>query len=164
MYPKYLWLLFNCSVVSDSTIPQAKARQVSLSFTIAWSLLKIKPITLVIPTSHLILCHPLLLLPSIFPGIRVFSNESTLRINNCMGGSQMLLVGARRVYVGTDRTGLRRVKGRGFVVLMHVRSCCSLEEDMATHSSMLSWRISKDRGAWWAAVHGDAKHRTWLSD
>ena len=72
----------------------------------------------------------------------------------------MLLVGARRVYVGTDRTGLRRVKGRGFVVLMHVRSCCSLEEDMATHSSMLSWRISKDRGARWAAVHGDAKHRT----
>ena len=72
----------------------------------------------------------------------------------------MLLVGARRVYVDPDRTGLRRVEGRGFVVLIHVRSCCSLEEDMATHSSMLSWRISKDRGAWRAAVHGDAKRRT----
>ena len=39
-----------------------------------------------------------------------------------------------------------------------------LEEGMATHSSILAWRIPMDRGAWWAAVHGVAKSRTWLSD
>ena len=48
----------------------------SLSFTIFWSLLKSMSIELVMPSNHLTLCHPLLLLPSIFPRIRVFSNES----------------------------------------------------------------------------------------
>ena len=52
------------------------ARQVSLSFTISWSLLKLMSIESVMPSNPLILCHPLLLLPSIFPSIRVFSNES----------------------------------------------------------------------------------------
>ena len=56
------------------------AHQASLSFTISWSLLKLMPTELVMPSKHLILCHPLLLLPSIFPSIRVFSNESTLHI------------------------------------------------------------------------------------
>ena len=54
--------------------------QASLFFTILWSLLKLVSIELVIPSNHLILCHPLLLLPSIFPSIRVFSNESVLCI------------------------------------------------------------------------------------
>ena len=48
--------------------------------TISWSLLKFMSIESVMPSNHLILCHPLLLLPSIFPSIRVFSNESVLRI------------------------------------------------------------------------------------
>ena len=56
------------------------AHQVSLSITNSQSLLKLMSIELVMPSSHLILCHPLLLLPSIFPSIRVFSNESALRI------------------------------------------------------------------------------------
>ena len=54
--------------------------QASLSFTISWSLLKLMSIELVMPPNHLILCRPLLLLPSIFPSIRVFSNESALHI------------------------------------------------------------------------------------
>ena len=54
--------------------------QASLSFTISWSLLKLMSIELVMPYNHLILGHPLLLLPSIFPRIRVFSNESVLCI------------------------------------------------------------------------------------
>ena len=53
-------------------------RQVSLSITNSQSLLKLMSIELVMPSSHLILCHPLLLLPPIPPSIRVFSNESTL--------------------------------------------------------------------------------------
>ena len=56
------------------------AHQASLSFTISWSLLKLMCIELVMPSNHLILCCPLLLLPSIFPSIRVFSNESALGI------------------------------------------------------------------------------------
>ena len=60
--------------------PWTAARQASLSFTISWSLLKLMFMELVMPSNHLILCRPLLLLPSIFPSIRVFSNESALGI------------------------------------------------------------------------------------
>ena len=60
--------------------PWTSAHQASLSFTISWSLLKLMSIESVMQSNHLILCHPLLLLPSIFPSIRVFSNESTLHI------------------------------------------------------------------------------------
>jgi len=56
------------------------ARQASLSFTISWNLLRLVSVESVMPSNHLILYCPLLLLPSIFPSIRVFSNESTLRI------------------------------------------------------------------------------------
>ena len=59
---------------------QTAARQVSLSFTNSQSLLKLMFIESVMPSSHLILCHPCLLPPSIFPSIRVFSNESVLHI------------------------------------------------------------------------------------
>ena len=54
--------------------------QASLSIPSSWSLLKLMSITSVIPSNHLVLCRPLLLLPSIFPNIRVFSSESALRI------------------------------------------------------------------------------------
>ena len=60
--------------------PWTAARQTSLSFTISQSLLKLMSVELVMPSNHLILCHPLLLLPSVFPNIRVFSNELALRI------------------------------------------------------------------------------------
>ena len=59
-------------------VPWTAARQTSLSVTKSQSLLKLMPIKLVMPSNHLILCWPLLLLPSIFPSIRVFSNESVL--------------------------------------------------------------------------------------
>ena len=60
--------------------PWTTAHQASLSITNSQSLLKLMSIELVMPSNHLILCHPLLLLPSIFPSIRVFSNESVLCI------------------------------------------------------------------------------------
>ena len=56
------------------------ACQASLSFTTSWSLLKLMSIEPVMPSNHLILCHPLLLLPSIFPAFKVFSNESAFCI------------------------------------------------------------------------------------
>ena len=60
--------------------PWIAARQASLSITNSWSSLRLTSIESVKPSSHLILCHPLLLLPLIPPSIRVFSNESTLRM------------------------------------------------------------------------------------
>src|SRR5574341_1282933 len=60
--------------------PWTAACQASLSNTNSWSLPKLMSIESVMPSNHLILCHPLLLLPSIYPSITVFSNESVLRI------------------------------------------------------------------------------------
>ena len=60
--------------------PWTEARQASLSIANSWNLLKLLSIESVIPSNHLILCHPLLLPPSIFPSIRVFSNELVLHI------------------------------------------------------------------------------------
>ena len=78
------WFMFS-SVQSLSRVllfatPRTAARQASLSITNSRSLPKLMSIESVMPSNHLILCRPLLLLPSIFPSIRVFSNESALHI------------------------------------------------------------------------------------
>ena len=75
-------LLFSCSVMFNFMQPHGlhAAHQASLPFTISWSLHKLMSIELVMSSNHLILYCPLLLLPSIFPSIRVFSNESVLCI------------------------------------------------------------------------------------
>ena len=79
--PQYsLSVQFSCSVVSNSVIPWTAAHQASLSITNSGSLPKPMSIESVMPSNHLILCRPLLLLPSVFPSIRVFCNESALRI------------------------------------------------------------------------------------
>ena len=78
-----LWfssVLFSCSVMSVSLQPHGLQHQASLFITNSWSLLKLMSIESVMPSNHLILCCPLLLLPSIFPSIRVFSNELVLCI------------------------------------------------------------------------------------
>ena len=77
-----------CAISSVQSLSQVRlfatpwiaARQASLSITSSWSLLKLMPIELVMQSSHLFLCHPLLLLPPIPPSIRVFSNEPTLHM------------------------------------------------------------------------------------
>ena len=61
-------------------IPWAAACQASLPFTVSWSLLKLMSIESMMASNHLILCHPLLLLPSVFSSIRVFSRQSALQI------------------------------------------------------------------------------------
>ena len=79
-------LLLQCSSVQSLSCvwlfatPWTAARQASLSVTISQNLLKLMSIESVMPSNHLILCHPLLLQPSIFPSIRVFSNESVFHI------------------------------------------------------------------------------------
>ena len=72
--------LFISSGMSDSLRPLTATHQASLSITNSQSLLKLMPVESVMPSNHLILCCPLLLLSSIFPSIRIFSNESALHI------------------------------------------------------------------------------------
>ena len=84
--PAYKWKIHTFSSVQSFSrvqlfvTPLTAARQASLSITNSWSSLRLMSIESVTPSSHLILCHPLLLLPPIPPSIRVSSNESTLRM------------------------------------------------------------------------------------
>ena len=86
--PPFYLFIFNWSISSVQSLscvrlfatPGTAACQASLSITSSWSLLKLMSIESVMPSNHLIFCHPLLLLPSIFASIRVFSNESVLHI------------------------------------------------------------------------------------
>ena len=75
-----IFVVLSLSHVLLFATPWTAARQASLSFTISWSLLKLMPVESVMPSNCLILYHPLFLLPSIIPSIRVFSNESALCI------------------------------------------------------------------------------------
>ena len=68
------------SYVQLFAVPWTAALQASLSFTISQNLLRLLSIESVMPSNHLILCHPLLLLPSIFPSVRVFSSDSAVHI------------------------------------------------------------------------------------
>ena len=83
--PALLWwqnqkVQFSYSVVSNSATSRTAAHQASLSITNYWNLLKLMSIESVMPSNRLILCGPFLLLPSIFPSIRVLSSESVLHI------------------------------------------------------------------------------------
>ena len=92
--------------------PRTAACQTSLAFTISQRLLKLKSMESVMPSNHLILCHPLLLLPSIFPSIRVFSNESALYIRWPTYWSLSFSISPSNEYSGlisfrTDRFGYK---------------------------------------------------------
>ena len=76
----YMYVVVQLPSVWFFATPWTAARQASLSVTISWSLPKFMLIALVIPSSHLILWHPLLLLPSVFPSIGNFSNKSSVHI------------------------------------------------------------------------------------
>ena len=80
MSSKYVAVVQSLSRVWLFVNPWTAMCQASLLFTISLSLLKLMSIESMMPSNHLILCHPLLLLPSVFPSIRVFSNESVLCI------------------------------------------------------------------------------------
>ena len=80
VFSKFSSLQFSHSVVSDSATPWIAACQASLPISNSRRLLKLMSVESVMPSKHIILCRPLLLLPSIFPSIRVFSSESGLLI------------------------------------------------------------------------------------
>ena len=83
---------FSCSVMSNSLLPHGLQHpRLSLSITNSQSLLKLMSIESVVPSNHLILCHPLLFPRSIFPSIMVFSNDSVLSGGQSIGASSSVL-------------------------------------------------------------------------
>ena len=111
--------------------PWTIASQTSLSFNISWSLLKLMSIKSVMPSNHLILYHPLLLPPSIFPSIRAFSNESVLHIRWLKYWSFVFSLCPSNVYSGlisfrTDRLDLLAVQGTLKSLLQHHSSKTSI--------------------------------------
>ena len=165
----YTSLYFN-SVQSLSHVrlfatPWIAARQAFLSSTNSWSLLKLMSIKLVMPSNHLILCHPLLLLPSSLPSIRVFSNESVLHIrwpkywsfSISLSNEYSGLISFRKSSSTSDIITLlstiwsslqypwaslvtQMVKNLPAVEEILVQSL-GREDPLATHSSILAWRI-----------------------
>ena len=115
----------------DSATPGTAARQASLSITNSRSLVKLMSIESVMPSNHLILCHPLLLLPSIFPSIRVFSNESVLHMSWPKYWSFSFSISPSNEYSGLisfrmDWFGLLAVQGILKSLLQHHSSKASI--------------------------------------
>ena len=119
------------------------ARQVSLSITNSWSLLKLMSIKSVMPSSHLILCSPLLFPPSIFPSIRVFSNESVLCIRWPKYWSFSFSISPSNEYSGLsssriDWLDLLGVQGTLYSLLQHHSSKASI----LPHSAFFTVQLS----------------------
>ena len=132
--------------------PWTAACQASLSITNSWSLLKLMSIESVMPYNHLILCHLLLLLPSIFPSIRVFSNESTLHIrwpkywscsfNNSPSNEYSGLISFRM-----DRLDLPAVQSTLKSFLQHHSSKASI----LRRSAFIIVQLSHPYVPWWSS-------------
>ena len=123
--------------------PWTAARQASLSITNSWSPPKPMSIESVIPINHLILCHPLLLLPSICPSIRVFSNESALRIRWPMYWSFSFNISPSNEHLGLisfrmDCLDLLAVQGTLKSLLQHHSSKASI----LWHSTFFTVQLS----------------------
>ena len=124
--------------------PWTIAHQASLSFTVSWSLLKLTSIESVMPPNYLILCHPLLLLPSIFPSIRVFSNESILGAS----ASTTVLPMNIQNWFPLGLTGLISLQSKRFsrvfwntTVQKHL--FCGAQPSLWPNSHILTWLLKK---------------------
>ena len=157
--------------------PWTAARQASLSFTLSQNLLKLMSTGSVMPCNHLILCRPLLLPPSIFPSIRVFSNESTLRMRWSKYGSFNFSISPSNEHPGLisfrmDWLDLLAVQGTLKSLLQHHSSKTSILWHSAFFMVQLShlyltagktialtrWtKLCLDLPAWicWQQIHGE---------
>ena len=127
--------------------PWTAAHQASLSITNSWNLLKIMSIESVMPSSHLILCHPLLLPPSIFPSIRVFSNKSVFHIRWPKYWSFSFSISPSNEYSGLisfrmDRLNLLAVQGTLKSLLQHHSSKASILRHSVFFIVQLSHSVS----------------------
>ena len=147
---QYLFFLFYkspcvCSVQFSCSVfhPIDCTCHASLSFTNSWSLLKLMSIESVMPSNHLILCRPLLLLPSVFPSIRIFSNESVLHIKWPKYWSFGFSISPSNEYLGltsfkTDWFELLAVQGTLKSLFQHLSSKPSILQHSAFFVVQLS--------------------------
>ena len=131
------------SRVRLSVTPWTAAHQASLSFTFSWSLLKLMSIESVMPSNHLILCNPLLLPPSIFPNIRIFSNESALHMRRPKYWSFSFSISPSKEHPGLisfkmDQLDLLAVQGTLKSLLQHHSSKASVIQHSAFFTVQLS--------------------------
>ena len=130
--------------MSNSLPSHGLACQASLSDTVSWCLLKLMSIELVMSSNHLILCLPLLLFPSIFPSIRVFSNESVLHIRWPKYWSFSFSISPSKEHPGLifrmDWLDLLAVQGTLKSLLQH----CSLKASISRCSSFFMVQLSND--------------------
>ena len=132
-----------CDLMKCSRAVQQSRSQASLSLTISRSLLKLMSIQSVMPSNHFILCHPLLLLPSIFPSIRVFSSESVVCIRWPKNWSFSLSISPFNEYPGLissrmDWFDLPVVQGTLRSLLQHHSSKASILQHSASFMVQLS--------------------------
>ena len=140
----------SCPTLRPHGLQHTKA---SLSITNCWSLLKCTSVELVMPSNHLILCRPLLLLPSIFLSIRVFSNESVLRIRWPKDWSFSFSISLTNAYSGLisfrmDWLDLLAVQGTFKSLLQHHSSKasilqCSAQLRVVSNSHIHTWLLEK---------------------
>ena len=128
--------------MSNSATPWTAAYQASLSITNSRSLLKLMSIRSEMPSNNLLLCHPLLLLPSVFPSIRVFSKESVLRIRWPKYWSFNFSISPSNEYSGlisfrTDWFDLHAVQGTLKSLIQYHRSKASILQHLAFFKSIL---------------------------
>ena len=152
--PKARYRLQFSSVQSLSHVqlfatPWTAARQASLSITNSWSSPKFMSIELVIPSNHLILCQPLLLPPSIFPSVRVFSNESALCIRWLKYWSFSFSISPSKEHPGlisfrVDWLDLLAVQGFLKSLLQHHSSKASILQ----HSAIFIVQLSQTDVCW----------------
>ena len=141
--PPQLWLVFSRCHLQLFVTPWTAAHQASLSLTISQSLLRLMSIVSLMSSNHLILCHPLLLLPSIFPSIRVFSSESALHIRGLKYWSFNFSISPPNEYSGLisfriDWFGLLAVQGTLKSLLQHH----SLKASVLWHSAFFMVQLS----------------------
>ena len=146
---------FSCSVMSDSETPWNASHQASLSITNTQSLLKFMSIESVMPSNHLILCHPLLLLPLVFPSIRVWRRQWHPTPVPLPGKSH-----GWRSLVGCRPWGCKEWDTTERLHFHFPLPCIGEGNDNPLQCSCLE--NPRDGVAWWAAVYGVAQSRTQL--
>ena len=177
-FSRYFSSSQSLSCVQFFATPWTVAHQAPLSSTISWSLCKLMSIDesyLVMSSNHLILCHPLLLLPSIFPSIRVFSKDLALCIRWPKYWSFSISFSneySGLILLRIDWFDILAVQGTLQNLLQYhslkasIFWCSWLDTITDTMDMNLSklQEIVEDRGAWHTAVHGVAKSWRQLSD
>jgi len=153
MYIQYIWRRFFLDLLSSVQslshvrlflTPWTTGHQASLSITNTWSLLKLMSIESLMPSNYLILCRSFLLLPSIFPSIRVFSNESALRIRWPKDWSFSFNISPSNEHSGLiffrmDRLDLSAVQGPFKSLLQHHSSKATILRHSAFFIVQLSY-------------------------